>query len=71
MLSDNKTSATDKSGNFHMEIQNGYYSGYELLHGTIYFSYEVTGKYNSSSDSYTFDYSLRWHDRINPNAKTG
>jgi len=71
MMAEHKSTASEKSGNFHMEIQNGYFSGYELLHGTLYFSYEVTGKYNSKSKSYTFDYSLKWHDRINPNILQG
>ncbi|MBP1223633.1 hypothetical protein [Flavobacterium sp. 1355] len=71
MIEKHLNTITKKSSNFHVEIQDGYFSGYEILHGTLYFSYEVTGKYNSKNETFTFDYSLKWRDRINPNKYSG
>ncbi|GAB1856713.1 hypothetical protein MHTCC0001_15490 [Flavobacteriaceae bacterium MHTCC 0001] len=59
-------------GDFYFEIQNGYFTGYEMLHGTQYFSILSTvGKYNKSDNTYSFTFDLRWNDRINPNLNQG
>ncbi|MDY3530000.1 hypothetical protein PG593_09460 [Riemerella anatipestifer] len=71
MLSSGRTSYSYTSGNMNFEIQNGYLTGYEMLHGTNYFSYSVIGKYNASSNSYIFDYTVKWYDSINPNHSYG
>jgi hypothetical protein len=54
------------------EIENGYFTGYEMLHGTDKFTI-VSGnaKYNKKSDIYTFHLKLQWKDRIDKNAAQG
>lgn len=54
------------------EIENGYFTGYEMLHGTNRFTI-VSGiaNYNKKIELYTFDLKLQWKDRINPNAEQG
>ena len=67
MASNSQTSTSKKSGNHHIDIQDGYTTGYEMLHGTNFFSYGVVGEYDSKTDTYTFNFNLKWFDRINPN----
>ncbi len=38
-----------------------------MLHETQYFSYVMNGKYDKSSDSYIFNFNLKWTDQINHN----
>ena len=71
MSGSGRTSYSYASGNMNFEIQNGYLTGYEMLHGTNYFSYSVTGTYNASSNSYIFNYTVKWYDSINPNHSYG
>lgn len=59
------------SGNSPMEIEDGYFSGYGLLHGTEYFSYAGIGKYNNKTDTYSFNFSVKWFDQINKNSNSG
>lgn len=55
-----------------IEIQNGYLTGYEMLHGTQYFKVEkATGVYNKETGTYTFNFSLLWRNEINSNALQG
>jgi hypothetical protein len=71
MSLDKKTKTFKKSGNYPFEIENGYSTGYEMLHGTLFFSYGVMAKYDKKTDTYTFNYNLKWYDRINPNNTYG
>jgi len=67
MLSQGKKISSEVSGNYPFEIENGYSTGYEMLHGTQYFSYATTGKYDKRTDSFIFSFSIKWFDTINPN----
>ncbi|WP_294205080.1 RHS repeat-associated core domain-containing protein [uncultured Chryseobacterium sp.] len=67
MYRDGKTNYSEISGNFSFEIDNTYNTGYGMLHGTRYFSYVMKGKYNKLTDSYIFNYNLKWTDQINYN----
>ncbi len=60
MLDNGIKSKAFSSGNFNFEIENGYSTGYEMLHGTNYFSYAYTASYNASDDTYTFDVTSKW-----------
>ena len=71
MIISHKTSYVYASGNHHIDIENGYFSGYGLLHGSDYFSYAAIGKYNSKTESYNFNFSLKWYDKIDKNSKQG
>ncbi len=58
----------------HAEIENGYYTGYEMLHGTN----STTGDFQIHGfvikiDELTYKYSvsLEWHDIIDPNNQYG
>ncbi len=59
------------------EIQNGYLTGYEMLHGTSdngQMGFSVlsgVGKFNKESGDYEFTFVLEWRDRINPNMGQG
>lgn len=44
------------SGNNPFEIQNGYFSGYELLHGTEYLSFAAIGTYYNKTKNYNFTF---------------
>jgi hypothetical protein len=68
MNSEGKTKYSETSGNFHFEIDNGYNTGYKMLHGTNYLSYVANGRYDKSSDSYIFKFNLKWTDQINHNS---
>lgn len=68
MNSEGKTKYSETSGNFHFEIDNGYNTGYKMLHGTNYLSYIANGRYDKSSDSYIFKFTLKWMDQINHNS---
>ncbi len=68
MDSEGRTQYSEISGNFAFEIENGYNTGYKMLHGTQYFSYVINGKYDKSSDSYIFKFNLKWTDQINHNS---
>ncbi len=56
---------------FHGEIENGYMTGYEMLHGSssklgdtqIY----GTVQYNSNTKQFDFNLGIIWNDRIDPN----
>jgi hypothetical protein len=54
------------------EIENGYLTGYEMLHGTDKFTI-VSGNatYDKKSDTYTFDLKLQWKDKIDQNDRQG
>lgn len=65
MLDNGIRNKSFSSGNFNFEID----TGYEMLHGTNYFSYAYTASYNASNDSYTFNVVSKWFDNINPNKK--
>ncbi|KFF23050.1 hypothetical protein [Chryseobacterium sp. JM1] len=67
MYSEGKTKYSETSGNFGFEIDNTYNTGYGMLHGTQYFSYFMNGKYVKSTDSYVFNFNLKWTDQINHN----
>lgn len=67
MYSEGKTKYSETSGNFGFEIDNTYNTGYGMLHGTQYFSYFMNGKYVKSTDSYIFNFNLKWTDQINHN----
>ncbi|MFN5772311.1 MAG: RHS repeat-associated core domain-containing protein, partial [Flavobacterium sp.] len=71
-MSDRKqTKTSEASGNYPFEIENGYFTGYEMLHGTLFFSYGVVAYYDKKTDTYTFNFNLKWFDRINPNHTYG
>lgn len=54
------------------EIENGYLTGYEMLHGTDKFTIiSGSGNYNKKSDLYTFHLKLQWKDKIDKNAAQG
>ena len=57
----------EESGNYHMDMENGYFTGYQMLHGTNFFSYGVVGKYDKKTDTYTFNFNMKWFDTIDPN----
>jgi RHS repeat-associated protein len=67
----NEVNSSFASGNFPFEIQNGYFTGYQMLHGTLFFSFGVVGKYDKKTDSYSFNFNLKWYDKINPNHSYG
>ncbi len=67
MYSEGKAKYFEVSGNFPFEIDNTYNTGYGMLHGTNYFSYVMSGKYDKSTDSYIFQFNLKWTDQINHN----
>jgi RHS repeat-associated protein len=71
MMEKGLTKYFSKSGNYAMEIENGYFEGYQLLHGTQHFSHTVSGTYDAKSKSYNLNYTLKWNDRINPNGIQG
>jgi RHS repeat-associated protein len=71
MMDKSLTKYSDRSSNYAMEIENGYFDGYELLHGTQNFSHSVNGTYDAKSKSYNLNYTLKWNDRINPNGLQG
>jgi len=52
-------------------IENGYSTGYEMLHGTLFFSYGVVAKYDKKTETYTFNFNIKWFDSINPNHTYG
>jgi len=67
-----KSYSEGNSGEYNMEIQNGLFTGYELLHGTNHFSITSTeGVFDKKNGVYNFQFSLKWHDRINPNLVQG
>lgn len=50
------------------EIQNGYLTGYEMLHGAHAFNIlNYNGRYDEATKTYIFDFSLEWKDKIDPN----
>jgi RHS repeat-associated protein len=57
----------------HAEIENGYLTGYELLHGTnaTVGDFQIVGNYTSAIDGkwkyYFFNVELTWNDIIDPN----
>ncbi|CAH0173585.1 hypothetical protein SRABI04_01321 [Chryseobacterium sp. Bi04] len=67
MYSEKKAKYSETSGNFGFEIDNTYNTGYGMLHGTQYFSYFMNGNYVKSTDSYVFNFNLKWTDQINHN----
>jgi hypothetical protein len=67
MSIDKKKKTFVESGNYHVDIEDGYFTGYQMLHGTNFFSYGVVGKYDKKTDSYTFNFNLKWFDTIDPN----
>lgn len=67
MSIDKKKKTSAESGNYHVDIEDGYFTGYQMLHGTNFFSYGVVGKYDKKTDSYTFNFNLKWFDTIDPN----
>jgi len=69
MYSEKKNKYYETSGNFSFEIDNSYNTGYGMLHGTRYFSYNMSGNYDRSIDSYIFQFNLKWTDQINYNKK--
>ncbi|WP_042720373.1 RHS repeat-associated core domain-containing protein [Flavobacterium sp. B17] len=69
MLDNGIKSKSYESGNTHFDIENGYNTGYEMLHGTNYFSYAFTSNYNESDDTYTVNMNVKWFDKIDANAK--
>lgn len=69
MYSEGKSKYSEISGNKHFEIDNGYNTGYKMLHGTNYFSYVMNGRYDKSINSYIFNFDLKWTDQINHNGK--
>ena len=73
MKSSNKeTLIKGESEEFNFEIENGYFSGYEMLHGTNFFKLISThGVLNPTDNTYKFTFKLRWKDTINPNARQG
>nr|WP_199000442.1 FG-GAP-like repeat-containing protein [Flavobacterium sp. ASV13] len=71
MIIGNYSSYAYASGNSPMEIENGYFSGYGLLHGTDRFSYAGIGKYDKKSSTYKFNFSVKWFDEINKNSNSG
>ncbi|MFD2941840.1 hypothetical protein [Flavobacterium notoginsengisoli] len=56
-----KTKYAYASGNNSIEIQNGYFSGYELLHGTKYFSFATRGEKD-------YETAIRWSQSISVNS---
>ena len=61
-----------KVDTFPFEIDNGYLTGYEMLHGTSNFSIlNVKGEYDKKTDTYSFNYTLEWKDTIDPNTTQG
>jgi hypothetical protein len=69
MYSGKKNKYSEVSGNFWFEIDNTYNTGYGMLHGTQYFSYIMNGKYDKLTNSYIFNFNLKWTDQINYNRK--
>ncbi|WP_428232718.1 RHS repeat domain-containing protein [Flavobacterium sp.] len=67
MSIDKKKKTSAESGNYHVDIEDGYFTGYQMLHGTNFFSYGVVGKYDKKTDTYTFNFNLKWFDTIDPN----
>ena len=53
----------------HAEIENGYFSGYEMLHGTDknVGDFQIWGDANYSKEQVTYNLTLRWNDKIDPN----
>ncbi len=49
----------------HPEIQNGYRTGYEMLHGPHEFS--ISGMANLTSSGVFYKYNASWYDAIDPN----
>jgi hypothetical protein len=66
-----KTKYAYASGNNPIEIQNGYFSGYELLHGTEYFSFAAIGTYDNKTKNYNFTFAVKWYDKIDKNVGQG
>ena len=55
---------------FHAEIQNGYKSGHEMLHGTVseLGDFEINGVAIAGEDgTYAYQVRMTWNDVINPN----
>ncbi|OXG06084.1 RHS repeat-associated protein [Flavobacterium araucananum] len=71
MIIGHHSSYTYTSGNVPMEIEDGYFSGYGLLHGTDRFSYAGIGKYDNKSQTYNFNFSVKWFDEIDKNSNSG
>lgn len=55
---------------FHNEIENGYNTGYQMLHGThsIAGNFEIQGNATVLEDKTVYNLRLTWHDIIDPNA---
>jgi len=50
---------------FHPEIENGYQTGYEMLHGPHEFS--ISGIATVTEKGIIYEYNAAWFDRIDPN----
>jgi RHS repeat-associated protein len=57
---------------FHGEIENGYFTGYEMLHGSNSklgdTQIKGTVEYNSKTSQFDFNIQVIWNDKIDPNA---
>jgi RHS repeat-associated protein len=56
------------TGDKHLELQNGYFLGYELLHGTFFF--RVQGSAKKQGKRIDFSYVLTWKDEMNSERET-
>ena len=67
-----KTGKLDFNVTFHGEIENGYFTGYQMLHGTHsgLGDLQVKGTiyYNSKTGNSRYEYEATWNDKIDPNA---
>ena len=58
---------------FHAEIENGYFTGYEMLHGThsALGDFEINGIAIMQNNLITYQVQMTWHDIIDPNPTYG
>ncbi|MEO8516281.1 MAG: RHS repeat-associated core domain-containing protein [Flavobacterium sp.] len=70
-----KSGKTNVNLAFHGEIENGYFTGYEMLHGSHSklgdTQIKGTVEYNSKTSQFDFNVQVIWNDKIDPNASYG
>lgn len=67
--SQDKVESGDIYMQFHAEIEDGYFSGYEYLHGSnpAVGDFEIKGQATYDGEEVTYKLTLIWHDVIDPN----
>ncbi|SHM06947.1 RHS repeat-associated core domain-containing protein, partial [Flavobacterium johnsoniae] len=70
-----KEGKIDVDFTFHAEIENGYFTGYEMLHGSNKkvgdTQMKGTVEYNSKTSQFDFNVQIIWNDKIDPNKNYG